>query len=129
VGRAINPMIVHGQSQGGIVQGIGQAMFEHTIYDRSSGQLHTGSFLDYCIPRADQLPSIEPISNDCPSPTNPLGVKGAGEGGTTGAPATIMNAISNALAPAGVSRIDMPATPHRVWQAIQEAHKSLVINK
>ena len=129
VGRAINPMIVHGQSQGGIVQGIGQAMFEHTIYDRSSGQLHTGSFLDYCIPRADQLPSIEPISNDCPSPTNPLGVKGAGEGGTTGAPATIMNAISSALATAGVSRIDMPATPHRVWQAIQKARKSLVINK
>lgn len=128
VGRAINPMIVHGQSQGGIVQGIGQALFEHTVYDEESGQLLTGSFMDYAIPLADNLPALDPVSNDCPSPTNPLGAKGAGEGGTTGAPATVMNAVMDALAPLGVTRIDMPATPHRIWQAIQSARGSRVKN-
>jgi carbon-monoxide dehydrogenase large subunit len=129
VGRAINPMIVHGQSQGGIVQGIGQAVFEHTVYDRKTGQLISGSFLDYCLPRADNLPPIDPVSNDCPSPTNPLGVKGAGEGGTTGAPATLINAIMNALSQAGVTQIDMPVTPYRVWESIQTARGSRVISK
>jgi len=126
VGRAINPMIVHGQSQGGIVQGIGQAMFEHTVYDPATGQLLSGSFMDYCLPRAAHLPGIEPISNDCPSPSNPLGVKGAGEGGTTGAPATMMNAVMDALGAAGVTHLDMPATPHRIWRAIQAARGSRV---
>jgi carbon-monoxide dehydrogenase large subunit len=123
VGRAINPMIVSGQSQGGIAQGIGQALLEHGLYDRETGQLITGSFLDYALPRADDLPPLEPMRNDVPSPTNPLGVKGAGEGGTTGAPAAVMNAIMDALAPLGVGHLDMPATPAAIWTAIQAARK------
>jgi aerobic carbon-monoxide dehydrogenase large subunit len=121
VGRAVNPMIVQGQSQGGIVQGIGQALLEHGIYDSASGQLLTGSFLDYAMPRAAHLPSIRPIPNDVPSPTNPLGVKGAGEGGATGAPAAVINAVLDALAPLGIETIDMPATPDRIWSIIQAA--------
>ena len=121
VGRAINPMIVHGQSQGGIAQGIGQSLLERTVYDEASGQLLSGSFLDYAIPRAADLPAIACVLNEVPSPTNPLGVKGAGEGGTTGAPGAVMLAILDALRPLGVGHIDMPATPERVWQAIREA--------
>lgn len=124
VGRAINPMIVHGQSQGAIVQGIGQALMEIGAYDPDTGQLLSGSYMDYCLPRASDLPSIDPIQNDCPSPTNPLGVKGAGEGGTTGAPAAVMNAIMDALAPIGVETLDMPATPHALWRAIRSAAAS-----
>ena len=119
VGRAINPMIVHGQSQGAIAQGIGQALMEIGAYDPESGQLLSGSYMDYCLPRADDLPFMHPIQNDCPSPTNPLGVKGAGEGGTTGAPAAVMNAITDALAPLGAPHVDMPATPQTLWRAIQ----------
>jgi len=121
VGRAINPMIVHGQSQGGIAQGVGQALMEIGAYDPESGQLLSGSYMDYCLPRADDLPSIHPIQNDHPSPTNPLGVKGAGEGGTTGAPAAVMNAITHALAPLGAPHVDMPATPQAIWRAIRAA--------
>jgi carbon-monoxide dehydrogenase large subunit len=121
VGRAINPTIVHGQSQGGIVQGIGQALLEHGRYDRETGQLLTGSFLDYAMPRAARMPSLRPILNEAPSPTNPLGVKGAGEGGATGAPAAVINAVLDALAPLGVEAIDMPATPACVWAAIRAA--------
>jgi carbon-monoxide dehydrogenase large subunit len=124
VGRAINPMIVHGQSHGAIAQGIGQALMELGAYDSDSGQLLSGSYMDYCMPRAADLPSINPIQNDAPSPTNPLGVKGAGEGGTTGAPAAVMNAIMDALAPIGVRHIDMPATPYTIWQAIRRAGQS-----
>lgn len=124
VGRAINPMIVHGQSQGAIAQGVGQALMEIGAYDSESGQLLSGSYMDYCLPRADDLPSIEPIQNDVPSPTNPLGVKGAGEGGTTGAPAAVMNAVTDALAPIGVNHVDMPATPHALWRAVQQAKSS-----
>jgi carbon-monoxide dehydrogenase large subunit len=120
-GRAVNPMIVHGQQQGAVAQGIGQALTERCVYDPASGQLLSGSFLDYAIPRADDLPSISVTSRDVPSPTNPLGVKGAGEGGTVGAPAAVIHAILDALGPLGVTHIDMPATPERVWQAIQEA--------
>jgi carbon-monoxide dehydrogenase large subunit len=118
VGRAINPRIVHGQSQGGIAQGIGQAISERAVHGADTGQPLAGSFMDYAIPRAISVPALRPISNDCPSPTNPLGVKGAGEGGATGAPAAVMNAILDALAPLGIDALDMPATPERVWRAI-----------
>jgi carbon-monoxide dehydrogenase large subunit len=120
-GRAVNPMIVHGQQHGAVAQGIGQAMLEQCVYETESGQLLSGSFLDYAIPRADDLPAITITSRDVPSPTNALGVKGAGEGGTVGAPGAVIHAILDALAPLGVTHIDMPATPARVWQAIQDA--------
>jgi len=120
-GRSVNPMIVHGQMHGAAAQGIGQALIEHCVYDPSSGQLLSGSFLDYAIPRADDLPAIAVTSRDVPSPTNPLGVKGAGEGATVGAPGAVIHAILDALAPLGVTHIDMPATPARVWQTIQSA--------
>jgi len=112
-------MIVHGQSQGAIAQGIGQALHEHTVYDTESGQLLSGSFMDYTLPRAEHLPFFDSVLNEVLSPTNSLGAKGAGEGGTTGAPAAVINAIMDALAPIGVDHIDMPATPLRIWQAIQ----------
>ena len=124
VGRAINPMIVHGQSHGAIAQGVGQALMELGAYDKDSGQLLSGSYMDYCMPRAADFPPINPIQNDCPSPTNPLGVKGAGEGGTTGAPGAVMNAVMDALAPIGVPHVDMPATSLTIWKAIQAAHRS-----
>ena len=120
-GRSVNPMLVHGQHHGAVAQGIGQALSEHCVYDEESGQLLSGSFMDYAIPRADDLPEIAVTSRDVPSPTNALGVKGAGEGATVGAPGAVIHAILDALAPLGVSHIDMPATPARVWQAIQDA--------
>jgi len=120
-GRSVNPMIVHGQQHGAVAQGIGQALTERCVYDSASGQLLSGSLLDYAIPRADDLPSISVTSRDVPSPTNPLGVKGAGEGGTVGAPGAVIHALLDALAPLGVTHIDMPATPERVWRAIQDA--------
>ena len=120
-GRAVNPMIVHGQMHGAVAQGIGQALIERCAYDPATGQLLSGSFLDYAIPRADDLPAISVTSRDVPSPTNPLGVKGAGEGGTVGAPGAVIHAILDALAPLGVTHLDMPATPERVWQAIRHA--------
>ena len=122
-GRSVNPMIVHGQMHGALVQGLGQALAEHCVYDPATGQLLSGSFLDYVIPRADELPAISVTSRDVPSPTNPLGVKGAGEGGTVGAPGAVMHAILDALAPLGVTHIDMPATPERIWRAIQLASR------
>jgi carbon-monoxide dehydrogenase large subunit len=118
-GCSVNPMIVHGQQHGAVAQGIGQALIERCVYDPASGQLLSGSFLDYAIPRADDLPMISVTSRDVPSPTNALGVKGAGEGGTVGAPAAIIHAILDALSPLQVPHLDMPATPERVWQAIQ----------
>ena len=121
-GRSVNPMIVHGQQHGAVAQGIGQALMERCVYDPASGQLLSGSFVDYAIPRADDLPEISVVSRDVPSPTNPLGVKGAGEGGTVGAPGAVIHAILDALAPLGVVHLDMPATPERVWQAIRDAH-------
>jgi carbon-monoxide dehydrogenase large subunit len=120
-GRSVNPMIVHGQMHGAVAQGIGQALTERCAYDPATGQLLSGSFLDYAIPRADDLPAISVTSRDVPSPTNPLGVKGAGEGGTVGAPGAVIHAILDALAPLGVTHLDMPATPERVWQAIRNA--------
>src|SRR5438309_11778963 len=123
-GRSVNPMIVHGQMHGAAAQGIGQALIEQCVYDPASGQLLTGSFLDYAVPRADDLPSISVTSRDVPSPTNPLGVKGAGEGATVGAPGAVIHAILDALAPLGVAHIDMPATPERVWRAIHQARQA-----
>jgi carbon-monoxide dehydrogenase large subunit len=118
VGRAVNPMILFGQSHGGIAQGIGQALLEDCRYDEITGQLLSGSLLDYCLPRADDLPSIAVGLNEAPSPVNVLGVKGAGESGSTGAPPAVINAIIDALEPRGVTEIDMPATPQQVWRAI-----------
>jgi carbon-monoxide dehydrogenase large subunit len=121
VGLALNPMLVEGQVHGGIAQGIGQAMLEGVVFDRASGQLLTGSLLDYALPRAGDLPSFEVVAHNVPTATNPLGVKGAGEAGCVGAPAAFVNALLDALAPLGVADIAMPATPERVWQAIRAA--------
>jgi carbon-monoxide dehydrogenase large subunit len=123
VGRAVNPMIVHGQTMGAVAQGLGQALFEHCIYERGSGQLLSGSLMDYSLPRAEDLPNIETWLDDTPTRTNALGVKGAGEAGTVAAPCAAISAVLDALAPFGVTHIDMPATPARVWQAIQEASR------
>lgn len=122
VGRAVHPAIVHGQIQGGIAQGAGQALLEQTVYDPQSGQLLTGSFMDYGMPRADTFPSIDnSIDQSVPCLTNPLGAKGAGESGTVAATPAVMNAILDALRPLGVTHLDMPATPYAVWRAIREA--------
>ncbi|MGZ3348956.1 MAG: xanthine dehydrogenase family protein molybdopterin-binding subunit [Xanthobacteraceae bacterium] len=121
LGRVLNPMIVRGQIQGGVIQGIGQALIEHQVYDRQSGQLLSGSFMDYGMPRADTMPNIETELEEVPCKTNPLGVKGIGESGTIGAPPTVINALIDALAPLGVEAIDMPATPMRVWETIARA--------
>ncbi len=120
-GKVINPLIVAGQVHGGIAQGAGQALFEHAVYDDESGQLISGSFMDYCMPRADDLPFIDFRYNEILCRTNPLGAKGAGEAGTLGALPAVVNAILDALAPLGVTHIDMPATPERVWRTIQQA--------
>jgi len=119
-GRIINPLIVEGQVHGGLVQGIGQALYEDKIYDAESGQLRTGSLMDYCLPRADQVPAFNLSTHETLCAHNPLGAKGCGEAGTIGVPAAIMNAMVNALAPLGVTDLAMPATPGRVWHAIAE---------
>jgi carbon-monoxide dehydrogenase large subunit len=121
LGRVLNPLIVRGQIHGGVVQGVGQALVEHQVYDRGSGQLLSGSFMDYAMPRADLMPEIGTTLEEVPCKTNPLGVKGIGESGTIGAPPTVINAIIDALGPLGVRDIDMPATPPRVWEAVQRA--------
>jgi aerobic carbon-monoxide dehydrogenase large subunit len=121
VGRAINPMICEGQIHGGIAQGIGQALIESVVYDQSSGQLMTGSFLDYAMPRADDLPLVVSDLVEIPAKTNPLGIKGIGEAGTIAAPPTVVNAVLDALRKLGVTHLDMPLTPARIWQAIQAA--------
>jgi carbon-monoxide dehydrogenase large subunit len=119
-GTIINPMIVEGQVHGAIAQGVGQALFENTVYDRETGQLLTGSFMDYCMPRADNVPTIDHAVNESiPCTHNPLGVKGCGESGTIGAPAAVTNAIVDALSPLGITHIDMPATPEKLWRAIK----------
>jgi carbon-monoxide dehydrogenase large subunit len=119
LGRVLNPMIVRGQIHGGVIQGIGQALVEHAVYDRGSGQMLSATFMDYAMPRADLVPEINTELEEIPSVTNPVGVKGIGESGTIGAPPSVINAIIDALEPLGVDAIDMPATPARVWQAIQ----------
>ena len=123
VGRCINPMIVHGQTHGGAAQGIGQALSEIYHVDPATGQPHTGSLMDYAIPRSDTLPSFNAEIVEVLSPTNPLGIKAAGEGATTPAPAAVVNAIVDALAAFGVRDIIMPATPQNVWRAIQGVRK------
>ena len=118
VGKAVNPMIVRGQVHGGVAQGFGQAVLERTAYDPQSGQLLSGSFMDYALPRAADLPDIEVDLIEVPCASNPLGVKGAGEAGAVGSPPAVINAIIDALSSTGVKSIDMPATPEKVWKAI-----------
>ena len=120
-GTIINPMIVEGQVHGGLAQGIGQALLEECVYDTESGQLLTGSYMDYAMPRADDLPMFKVSNTVTPCTHNPIGAKGCGEAGAIGAPAAVMNAVMDALAPVGVRHLDMPASPHRVWQAIHAA--------
>ena len=122
VGRVINPMICHGQIEGALAQGIGQALMENVAFDRESGQMLSASFTDYAMPRAADLPAHYELDFiDVPAKTNPLGVKGIGEAGCVGAPPAVMNAILDALRPLGVRHLDMPATPRRVWEALQAA--------
>jgi aerobic carbon-monoxide dehydrogenase large subunit len=123
VGRCINPLIVHGQTHGGIAQGVGQAMWELCHIDPASGQPLMGSLMDYGMPRTDNLPSFETEIVEVLSPTNPLGIKAGGEGGTTPALSAIVNAILDATWELGVRDIEMPCTPHRVWCAIQAAKR------
>ena len=118
-GTVINPLLLEGQVHGGTVQGIGQALYEGCVYDADSGQLVTGSLMDYCLPRADDVPSFTFRYNEIPTSANPLGVKGAGEAGAIGAPPAVMNAIADALAPLGAAHVDMPATPEKVWRALR----------
>ena len=120
-GNIINPMIVEGQVHGGVAQGIGQALLERCVYDAESGQLLTGSYMDYAMPRADDMPSFKVSHTVTPCTHNPLGAKGCGEAGAIGAPAAVMNAVMDALSSAGVKHLDMPASPHRVWQAMHAA--------
>ena len=119
-GNIINPMLVDGQVHGGIAQGLGQALYEGAVYDEN-GQLLTGSFMDYAIPKATQVPRFETEHTTTPSPVNPLGVKGVGEAGTIASSPCLVNAVVDALSPFGITDIDMPMTPNRVWQAIQDA--------
>jgi carbon-monoxide dehydrogenase large subunit len=121
VGKAVNPMIVRGQVAGGVAQGLGQAILEHTVYDPASGQLLSGSFTDYALPRAADVPDVEVDLLEVPCATNPLGVKGAGEAGAVGSPPALINAIIDALSVDGITSIDMPATPERVWRALAAA--------
>jgi aerobic carbon-monoxide dehydrogenase large subunit len=124
VGTVVNPLLAQGQIHGGVVQGVGQAMVEDVVYDRDSGQLLCGSLMDYAVPRADMVPAIAVDFSPVPSKSNPLGIKGVGEGGTVAATPTVMNAIVDALAPLGVRHVAMPATPERIWRAIREAKQN-----
>jgi aerobic carbon-monoxide dehydrogenase large subunit len=121
VGTVINPLLVYGQITGGVVQGIGQILMEDIHFDRESGQLTTGSFMDYAMPRADSVSSLDIHSNPVPTPTNPLGVKGCGEAGCVGAMPATANAIVDALSIYGVRHVEMPATPERIWRTIRDA--------
>jgi aerobic carbon-monoxide dehydrogenase large subunit len=123
-GKVVHPLLLEGQVHGGVAQGLGQAIWERTVYDPASGQLLSASFMDYCLPRATDLPAFQLTLRETPCPANPLGIKGAGESGCAGAPPAVMNAILDALWPVGVRQIDMPATPERVWQAIRAAQRA-----
>jgi len=122
-GRAVNPMILHGQTHGGIAQGVGQALWETCAYDAESGQLLSSTLMEYALPRADMLPSFTTEISEVPSTSHPLGLRGGGEGGTTPALGAVVNAICDALAELGVEHVEMPATPERVWHAIQAAQR------
>ncbi|RYF33344.1 MAG: xanthine dehydrogenase family protein molybdopterin-binding subunit, partial [Comamonadaceae bacterium] len=119
-GTIINPMIVEGQVHGGVVQGIGQALMENCVYDTETGQLLTGSFMDYAMPRAADFPNFKLDTISTPCTHNPIGSKGCGEAGAIGSPPAVINAVLDALAPLGVKDFDMPASPHRVWEAMQK---------
>ena len=121
VGRAVNPLILHGQTHGAIAQGVGQALWEHCHYDATSGQLLSGSLMDYALPRADMLPRFTTQLGETPAPGNPLGVRAGGEGGTTPALGVVANAVVDALAGCGVTHIELPLTAERVWRAIRDA--------
>ena len=121
VGTVLNPLLLKGQIHGGVAQGLGQAVMERIVFDRDSGQNLSGSFMDYAMPRADDMCGFRVEANPVPTETNPLGVKGAGEAGTVGALPAVTSAIVDALAPLGIDRIDMPASPETVWRAIRDA--------
>lgn len=122
-GRLINPVLTAGQVQGGVTQGIGQALMERTAYDPQSGQLLSGSFMDYAIPRAADLPTLDITLAGQPTTANRLGVKGSGQAGAIAAPQTIVDAVLDALAALGVTHLDMPVTAETVWRAIQAARR------
>ena len=124
-GTIINPLLATGQIHGGVVQGIGQALYEEVCYDRETGQLLTGSLQDYAVPHADSLPRIRSQFQQTPSPTNPLGVKGIGECGSIAAPPTIVHAVLDALAPFGIAHLDMPLMPQKIWAAVRDARRRL----
>jgi carbon-monoxide dehydrogenase large subunit len=122
-GRAVNPMILHGQTHGGIAQGVGQALWESCAYDAETGQLMSATLMDYALPRADMLPSFTTEISEVPSTSHPLGLRGGGEGGTTPALGAVVNAIVDALAELGVEHVELPATSERVWRAIGDAQR------
>jgi carbon-monoxide dehydrogenase large subunit len=119
-GPLINPLLVEGQVQGGIAHSIGQSLFERCVYDEN-GQLLTGEFMDYAVPRASDIPVYVLGHTITPSPSNPLGIKGVGEAGTIGATPAIANAVMDALAPSGVKHLDLPLTPEKIWRALSRA--------
>jgi carbon-monoxide dehydrogenase large subunit len=123
-GRAVNPMILHGQTHGGIAQGVGQALWESCAYDAETGQLMSATLMDYALPRADMLPPFATEISEVPSTSHPLGLRGGGEGGTTPALGAVVNAIVDALADLGVDHVELPATSERVWRAIRDAGRS-----
>ena len=120
-GNIVSHALVEGQLHGGLMQGIGQVFGEHVAYDPDTGQLLSGTFMDYFMPHAENLPPIKLIDCGVPSPFNPLGAKGAGEAGATGSVPALANAVFDALKPLNVRKIEMPYTPHRIWRAIQDA--------
>jgi carbon-monoxide dehydrogenase large subunit len=120
-GRAINPLILHGQAHGGMAAGIGQALLERCVYEAESGQLQSATLMDYALPHADQLPMFTTEISEVPSTAHPLGLRGGGEGGTTPALGAVANAVADALAPLGVEHVELPATPERVWRALSRA--------
>jgi aerobic carbon-monoxide dehydrogenase large subunit len=121
-GKALDHMIVEGQLHGSVAAGLGQALMEHAVYDDGSGQLVTGSFMDYAMPRADDIPPMRDAMHNIPATTNPLGVKGVGEAGTTAAISAVMNAVADAIPGDAAAHLDMPASAHRLWEVCQRAN-------
>jgi carbon-monoxide dehydrogenase large subunit len=119
-GKVINPLLVEGQLHGGIVQGLGQALYEGVVYD-DNGQLRNGSLMEYAVPKAADLPRLQLSRTETPTPVNPLGIKGVGEAGTIGSTPAVVNAVIDALAPFGVSHVDMPLTPQKIWRLCRGA--------
>jgi carbon-monoxide dehydrogenase large subunit len=123
IGNVLNVQLAHGQIHGGVAMGVGQALGEMIVYDAQGGQLITGSFMDYQMPRAEDMPPVRIETRAVPTAVNPLGAKGVGEAGTVGSLVATVNAICDALSPLGVRHIEMPATPARIWTAIQDAER------